>query len=824
MKKKLLLNALLLISPLKGWAALSFDLSALESGDSELTNYTRQQLAQVGQQLPGTYPVEVVLNGDKISTEAIRFVKCEAELCPQVPLATLKKWGIAPEPFAASGSDDENTLLEPHFEQAIPGSTVKLSANASRLVLTIPQKYLLDDKANFLASVTEESIPTLFLSYYYSGQRNESASESANDQHFVSLNNGVNLGPWRLRQSANLVKSSQQKMSWKPTQTYVGRDILPLMSRLIMGQTTTSGRVFDSFSFKGLNLASIDEMLPDSQRNYAPMIKGIALSQATIEIRQEGNLIYQKSIPAGSFELTDVVPNNSSGDLEVTIRESTGEVRKFIQPYATQPKMVRQGQLRYALSSGRYENGNTNGDKEIFVQAEGLYGVGNTVTVFSGVIASSSYQSGIAGVGFNLGDFGGISLELDRSRNKKSEWLTSGSGYASRINYSKYFGLSGTSLQASYTQSHDRGYFTYADYQARHEVNQSSTNLPGNIKRQWQAGLNQDLAQFGSLSLNYSSQQSWDDTYYTKTLNASYNTSWKGNSASVSYSQSDISSTTHYKDNVLALNVVVPFSSLWGPSSQARINHSYITSRSGLAQNQTTVSGSLLRDNNLNYSLSQTWAQDQHGQAARVQYDGGSGSVNAAYSRNSSGYRQSSIGSSGSVVFHPGGVTLGQSISPKEPFAIVSAPGAGNVSVTTKPGVKTDSRGYAIVPALTSYRQNYIGIDPTTASDITSLTSTQTQSTPGFGTAVAAKFGTKIGHKAWVHILYHNRPLSLGTELYGKNGASGIVDDKGYAWITGLTDGDQLNADVDGTQCRIHIRYDHLVLSKEIYTGAVECQ
>lgn len=824
MKKKLLLNALLLILPLKGWAALSFDLSALELSDNILTEYTKQHLAQVEQPLPGTYPVEVILNGHKISTEAIRFVECEAKLCPQVTLAMLKKWGIAPAPFVSKNAVDEDFLLALHFEQAIPGSSVTLSTNVNKLILAVPQKYLLDDNANFLASVVEESIPTLFLSYYYNGLRNESADDSSNDQHFISLNNGANFGKWRLRQSANLVKSSQTGMSWQPVQTYVGRDILSLMSRLMMGQTTTTGRVFDSFSFKGLSLSTIDEMLPDSQRNFAPVIKGIALSQATIEIRQEGNLIYQKSVPAGSFVLTDVVPNNSSGDLEVTVRESTGEVRKFIQPFATQPKMVRQGQLRYALSSGRYDKGNATGDKEIFLQAEGLYGVDNTVSVFSGVIASSSYQSGIAGLGFNLGDFGGISLEIDTSRNKESEWLKSSSGYASKINYSKFFGLSGTSLQASYTQSFDRGYFTYADYQARHELNQSSTNFPGNFKRQWQAGLNQDLDNFGSLSLNYSSQYSWDNTYNNKTLNASYNVNWKGISAGVSYSQSDITSTTRYKDNVLALNVVIPFSSLWGPSSQARINHSYITSRSGLAQNQTTVSGSLLRDNNLNYSLSQVWAQDQHGQAARVQYDGGSGSVNAAYSRNSSGYSQSSLGSSGSVVFHPGGVTLGQSISPKEPFAIVSAPGAGNVSVTTKSGVKTDSRGYAIVPALTAYRQNNIGIDPTTASDTTSLTSTQMQSTPGFGTAVAAKFGTHIGHKAWVHILYRNLPLSLGTELYGKNGASGIVDDKGYAWITGLADGDQLSANVDGTQCRIRIHYDRLVLSKEIYTGAVECQ
>lgn len=824
MKKKLLLNALLLCSPLKGWAALSFDLSALESNGSELTEYTKQQLSQVDQQLPGTYPVDVILNGQKIGTEAIRFVKCDAELCPVVSAKMLTRWGISPAHFASDEVKDENTPLEMHFEHALSGASVKLSANATKLLLDIPQKYLLDDKENFLASVTEESLPALFLSYYYNGQRNVSPDADDDDQHFATLNNGINLGPWRVRQSANVVKSSGQDVRWQPTQTFVGRDILSLMSRLIMGQTTTAGRVFDSFGFKGVSLSSIDEMLPDSQRNYAPIIRGIALSQATVEIRQEGNLIYQKSIPAGSFELNDVVPNNSSGDLEVTVRESTGEVRKFIQPYAQTPKMVRKGQLRYELSSGSYDNGNSGGDSDIFVQAEGLYGVGNTVTVFSGAMASDSYQSGVAGLGLSLGDFGGISLEMDTSRNKKAKRIDAGSGYATRINYSKYFATTATTLQASYQQSIDRGYLNYADYQARFDVTRDTDNLPGDTRRQWQVSLNQDLANFGSFSFNYYAQQSWDNVYQSKTLNASYNVNWRGVSAGVSYSTSDITSSTRYKDNVLALNVVLPFSTLWGQPSQARINHSYITSRSGLSQNQTTVSGSLLRDNNLNYSLSQTWAQDQTGQAARVQYDGGSGSVNAAYSRNNNGFSQYSLGSSGAVVFHPGGVTLGQSISPKEPFAIISAPGASNVSVTTKSGVKTDSRGYAIVPALTAYRQNSIGIDSTTADDFTTLTSTQTQATPGFGTAIAANFGTNIGRKAWLQVLYRHKPLSLGTELQGSNGATGIVDDKGYAWITGLSDDEVLSADAGGTQCRVHIHYERLVLTKDIYTGAVECE
>jgi Fimbrial Usher protein. len=73
-------------------------------------------------------------------------------------------------------------------------------------------------------------------------------------------------------------------------------------------------------------------------------------------------------------------------------------------------------------------------------------------------------------------------------------------------------------------------------------------------------------------------------------------------------------------------------------------------------------------------------------------------------------------------------------------------------------------------------------------------------------------------------VLYRHKPLSLGTELQGSNGATGIVDDKGYAWITGLSDDEVLSADAGGTQCRVHIHYERLVLTKDIYTGAVECE
>ncbi|SQI97309.1 fimbrial biogenesis outer membrane usher protein [Klebsiella oxytoca] len=51
-----------------------------------------------------------------------------------------------------------------------------------------------------------------------------------------------------------------------------------------MGDTFTTGDVFDSVQFRGIQLMSDDEMLPDSQRGFAPTIRGMAHSNAKVTI------------------------------------------------------------------------------------------------------------------------------------------------------------------------------------------------------------------------------------------------------------------------------------------------------------------------------------------------------------------------------------------------------------------------------------------------------------------------------------------------------------------------------------------------------------
>ena len=95
--------------------------------------------------------------------------------------------------------------------------------------------------------------------------------------------------------------------------------------------------VFDSVPFRGIQLSTDDDMYPESLRGYAPTVRGIARSHAQITIRQNGYIIYQTNVAAGPFEINDLYPTGSSGDLYITIKESDGSEQHQIVPFASLP-------------------------------------------------------------------------------------------------------------------------------------------------------------------------------------------------------------------------------------------------------------------------------------------------------------------------------------------------------------------------------------------------------------------------------------------------------------------------------------------------------
>jgi outer membrane usher protein len=195
----------------------------------------------------------------------------------------------------------------------------------------------------------DDGIPAAFVNYNLTGEQTRQ-SETQSRSSYLNLRNGANLGPWRLRNISSM--QYDQHYRWHSQSTWLQRDVKSVKSLLRIGDTFTSGEVFDSVQFRGVQLMSDDEMLPDSQRGFAPVIRGMAHSNAKVTVSQHGYVIYETFVSPGAFAINDLYPTAQSGDLEVQVKESDGSVRSFTQPYSTVPFMLREGRTNLALAQG----------------------------------------------------------------------------------------------------------------------------------------------------------------------------------------------------------------------------------------------------------------------------------------------------------------------------------------------------------------------------------------------------------------------------------------------------------------------------------------
>ncbi|HCT6782877.1 TPA: fimbria/pilus outer membrane usher protein, partial [Proteus mirabilis] len=115
----------------------------------------------------------------------------------------------------------------------------------------------------------------------------------------------------------------------------VTHDIARLRAQFTLGDFYTNGELMDSLSLRGIRLASDERMLPNSLRGYAPIVRGIANSNAKVTIYQNAHILYETTVPAGPFVINDLYPSGYAGDLLVQITESNGQTRTFTVPFAS---------------------------------------------------------------------------------------------------------------------------------------------------------------------------------------------------------------------------------------------------------------------------------------------------------------------------------------------------------------------------------------------------------------------------------------------------------------------------------------------------------
>ena len=598
------------------------------------------------------------------------------------------------------------------------------------------------------------------------------------DSYYLNLRSGLNLGAWRLRNYSTWSHSGG-KAQWDNIGTSLSRAIIPFKAQLTMGDTATAGDIFDSVQMRGAMLASDEEMLPDSQRGFAPIVRGIAKSNAEVSIEQNGYVIYRTYVQPGAFEINDLYPTANSGDLTVIIKEADGSEQRFIQPFSSVPIFQREGHLKYSFAAGEYQAGNYDSASPRFGQLDLIYGLPWGMTAYGGVLISNNYNAFALGIGKNFGYIGAISIDVTQAKSELNNDSDS-QGQSYRFLYSKSF-ESGTDFRLAGYRYSTSGFYTFQE--ATDVRSDADSDYNRYHKRsEIQGNLTQQLGAYGSVYLNLTQQDYWNDAGKQNTVSAGYNGRIGKVSYSIAYSWNK-SPEWDESDRLWSFNISVPLGRAWS-------NYRVTTDQDGRTNQQVGVSGTLLEDRNLSYSVQEGYASNGVGNSgnANVGYQGGSGNVNVGYSYGKD-YRQLNYSVRGGVIVHSEGVTLSQPLG--ETMTLISVPGARNARVVNNGGVQVDWMGNAIVPYAMPYRENEISLRSDSLGDDVDVENAFQKVVPTRGAIVRARFDTRVGYRVLMTLLRSaGSPVPFGataTLITDKqNEVSSIVGEEGQLYISGM--------------------------------------
>lgn len=775
-------------------ADLIFIPDALQQVGTNVNNADLTRFEQGGQ-MPGQYLVALYVNGEWKRSTTLSFVTTEGnDLEPLLTRDMLHELGVKTIGFPTlSALPGDKTFS--NLSDFIPDAKTQLDFDQQRLDISIPQAALdIQARGSADPSQWDQGITAAMMNYNISGARTTMIQGDSQDQLYMNLQSGFNLGGWRLRNYSTGSKSNGQQQFSSISST-LQHDIQSLKGQMVIGETSTPGDIFDSVMFRGVQIFSDDTMLPDSLRGFAPVIRGIAHTNAMVTVKQNGYTVYQSYVAPGAFEIRDLYPTATSGDLEVTVTEADGRERKFIQPFSSVPMMLREGSIKYALSSGEYRATQSGVQKSRFGLGTMAYGFSNAMTLYGGLLGAENYHSGVLGSGYSLGGYGSLSADITIADSQlKGDLNSKRRGRSYRLQYAKNFASTDTTVTlASYRYS-SAGFYTFQ------EVNESA--IQSNNKRsRLQLNFTQSLSYLGNIYLAAYQQDFWGKQGYERTLSSGYNTSINGISYSLGYTYTQ-SATFRRNDQQLALSIQVPLNK-WLPNSWA--SYSVNNYKSGATSHQVGLNGTALVDNNLSYSLQQSFNNQGAANSSMLSstYQGGYGTISGGYNY-SNDSRQLNFGLQGGVLAHENGITFSQPLG--DTVVLVKAVGAKNVRIQNNTGVTTDWRGYAVVPYANSYQENRVAIDTQSLSADTDIAESVLNVVPTRGAIVRASFNARTGMRALLRLLYRDKPVPFGATLkQSDNNNVSIVGENGQVYLSGMQEKQLLEVSWNGTTCKASV-------------------
>ncbi|MGD8163752.1 fimbria/pilus outer membrane usher protein [Pantoea sp. FN0307] len=727
---------------------------------------------------PGIYASDIYLNDQLLGREnvTVREKRGESVICFSPALANLtgfRTGQLSSELQNALRQESNCTALE----SLQPSSKAQMVLADMRLNLQIPQAWLNRTARGYVdPELWEEGSNALYASYdnsYFKQDSGRFGSES----FYSKLGGSLNIHGWMFRHSGAWRWSKNNGNSYSVLSNNLQRDITSLRARILIGDANSSGALFNSFMFRGVRLATSEQMLPDSQRGYAPVVRGIAQTNARVQIRQNNALIYETTVPPGEFAIIDIYPSGYGGDLRVTVTESDGREAEFVVPYAAVSEMIRPGSYRYSLLMGTLRNQNLSYTPKVF-QATFQYGINNWLTGYSGLLGSGDYLAGLVGgaISTPAGAFA-----LDATGASFDDGTSAQNGISVRASYSKFISTTNSTISVAAYRFSSSGYLDLNNatqlvdfHQKENQAQGLQLNRPQN---RLSLTLNQQLGENGGNIYtsgyveNYWGRQGSDVQYQL-----GYTNRFKLVNYGISLNRARNAS---YSETQYLLSFSLPL----GRGSHIPYVNSYTTRSDDGITTQLALSGVLGEKDQLDYNVGV--ARENNGDSSgniSGSYRFRNTQLKASYAKGKS-YRSYTAGMNGSFVLLPDALVASPYTGDTQ--AVVQAKGAAGASIEGYPGVIVNDAGYALVPWLTPYRINKIAINPTGMPLDVELESTVKQVVPRAGAIVKVNYPTKQGNAVLIQAqLPNGEALPFGASVKTEDGRDvGVVAQGGQMYI-----------------------------------------
>ncbi|HDC1420835.1 TPA: fimbrial biogenesis outer membrane usher protein [Salmonella enterica] len=767
----------------------------------------------------GTYNTDVYLNGVWKGKVNILFIDTTKTgkitmLCLTPELVALLDLVPQIAPRGMSNHQCNSIAKE------IPSLKSHFNLSALRLDLEVPQAMLIQRPRDYISPTQwQTGISAAFLNYNINNYQFHSSNANSN-QTYLGLRTGFNIEGWSFRHRGSRNWSENNADGYSTIETYLQHDIAQLRAQFTLGDFTTSGELLDSVSLRGVRIASDDRMLPGSLRGYAPIVRGVADSNAKVSVRQNGNIIYETTVPAGPFTINDLYPSGYGGDLTVTVTEASGQSRTFLVPFSSVAQLIRPGYTRWQLSTGRYRYGHETLSDTVF-QGTIQYGFTNDITLNGGLTGSPHYTATLGGLAFNT-PVGAIASDITLSRATFSEAGGTRKGYSLHTSYSVNFPATSTNLTLATYRYSSKDFYNLRDAMRSNHII-SDKNSIGNEwafyrpKNQFQLSLNQVLGDnLGNLYLTGSTFQYWGRQGRRNEYQLGYSNLWHRLNYQIGFSQSRDNDNSR-KDERIYLNLSVPL----GDSLQTPLLATVLSHSKNIGDSiQTSISGAAGQNNEYSYGASfNRQERSTSGYSLNGSYRSPVANFAATAGSDSAHNRQMSLGVSGAVVAHPYGITLSNDLS--DTFTIVHAKGAKGATINNAPGNRLDYWGNAIVPYVTPYEKNRISIDPTYLPPDTELSATEQEIIPRVNSATLVTFSTQTGNATLFYVKLSNGDIPpMAAEVFSEQGNSiGYIAQGGKLYTRGLPAQGKLNviwgADVS-ERCSFHYQETRTTQQQDI--------